>query len=222
MGLAVAMLVVLPLVMLVAGLVIGRVVFDSSASEIFFLVPFVLATIIGLSATVLPGRWSAADLGWVKPAWPWWHLLWIVPAALITTSTATAVVAGLLLHLEPAEEASAELFHRTVPVWYIPLILSVVVAGPAVEEILFRRLLMARIEQTLFPVTGPVAGPVIAIVLQAAVFGLVHVVPQVIVFAFFLGLVLGVLARTGRSIWPSFIMHAVNNLIVTSMVLASL
>lgn len=81
--------------------------------------------------------------------------------------------------------------------------LSIVVAAPLAEEIVFRGVIQSRLEQAM-PVW-------VAVALQAALFGLIHGTPIQIGYAFLIGLLFGVLrCRTG-SILPGIAAHAVFN-----------
>lgn len=90
----------------------------------------------------------------------------------------------------------------------------VVLLLPALEEILFRRVIFGWIEQRL--------GSAIAVVGSALAFGLAHVAPPIIVLAFFVGLGAALLARGHQTLWASLALHALNNGVVTAVVLSAL
>lgn len=81
--------------------------------------------------------------------------------------------------------------------------LTAVVAAPLLEEILFRGI----IQDSLVHRYGALRG----VVLAAAVFGIVHIIPQQVVNAFFVGLILGFIYLKTRSLVPVIIIHAINN-----------
>lgn len=82
-------------------------------------------------------------------------------------------------------------------------ILTSVVAAPILEEVLFRGI----VQRSLVEHIGRFRG----IVAAAAIFGIVHFIPQQIVNAFFVGLILGFIYYRTRSIIPVVLIHALNN-----------
>lgn len=81
--------------------------------------------------------------------------------------------------------------------------LSIAVAGPLAEELMFRGVIQTRQEQAM-PVWA-------AVVLQAVLFGVVHGTPVQMAYAFLLGLVFGFLRSRTGSILPGFAAHAAFN-----------
>lgn len=81
--------------------------------------------------------------------------------------------------------------------------LSIAVAGPLAEELMFRGVIQTRLEQAM-PVWA-------AVVLQAVLFGVVHGTPVQMAYAFLLGLVFGFLRSRTGSILPGFAAHAAFN-----------
>ena len=77
--------------------------------------------------------------------------------------------------------------------------------APLSEEILFRGI----IQDSLTYKYGPWKG----ILWGAAVFGVVHIIPQQVVNAFLIGLVLGYIYYRTRSLIPVMVIHCVNNAI---------
>lgn len=76
--------------------------------------------------------------------------------------------------------------------------------APWVEELLFRDAIMHRLHsQGLSPWRS--------IVVSALVFGLIHVNPAQVFFAFLIGLPLGWVTVCTRSLWPAITAHALNN-----------
>ncbi len=85
-----------------------------------------------------------------------------------------------------------------------PLGIVAVALAPALcEELLYRGAILGLLRRR-----GRTWGPV---VLQAALFGLAHVLAFKVAVAFPLGLLLGVLAVRTRSIWPGVVVHALHN-----------
>ena len=81
--------------------------------------------------------------------------------------------------------------------------LSIAVAAPLTEELMFRGVIQTRLERAM-PVWA-------AVVVQAVLFGVVHGTPIQMVYAFLLGLVFGFLRSRTGSILPGFAAHAVFN-----------
>ena len=85
----------------------------------------------------------------------------------------------------------------------------VVVMAPVFEEMLFRGIIQGGASREY--------GPMKAILVASAIFGLVHLVPQQVVNAFFCGIIMGyVYYRTG-SLIPVIIIHLLNNAIAYIM-----
>lgn len=172
-----------------------------------------VATILSIAGTwtVLVRRgWSWRDLGYVRASRALWHLLWEVPliwaAALVLT-----VLVGTLAGLDPSgtdssTSSTADALELGVGAVLITAVCTTAVI-PALEEILFRRVLFGWLEQRL-GVTTAIAG-------SALVFGLVHIAPPVVLLQFLIGLGAGMLVRTHRTLWASLALHGLNNGIVT-------
>ena len=81
--------------------------------------------------------------------------------------------------------------------------LSIAVAAPLTEELMFRGVIQPRLERAM-PVWA-------AVVVQAVLFGVTHGTPIQMVYAFLLGLVFGFLRSRTGSILPGFAAHAAFN-----------
>lgn len=81
--------------------------------------------------------------------------------------------------------------------------LSIAVAGPLAEELMFRGVIQTRLERAM--------PPWIAVVLQATLFAIIHGTPIQIVYALLLGLALGFLRSRTGSILPGLAAHAAFN-----------
>lgn len=81
--------------------------------------------------------------------------------------------------------------------------LSIVVVGPLAEELVFRGIIQTRLLRAMPSWT--------AVVLQAALFGIIHGTPIQMAYAFLLGLALGFLRSRTGSILPGFAAHAAFN-----------
>lgn len=83
-------------------------------------------------------------------------------------------------------------------------VLTVCVVGPIVEELVFREAVCGHLLRS-----G--VRPTTAVVISAAIFGVVHLNPAQVLVAFVIGMVLGVMyLRTGNVVLSS-IMHIINN-----------
>lgn len=80
----------------------------------------------------------------------------------------------------------------------------VVLAAPLVEELMFRGFFQRILEYRQGDITK-------SVLLSAMVFALIHFNPWWIIQIYLMGLFMGYLAWRTNSIWPSFILHAINN-----------
>ncbi len=81
---------------------------------------------------------------------------------------------------------------------------GLVVIAPLVEELVFRGFFQGQLEQGYRDATK-------AVLLSSALFMVLHFNPWWSLQIYLLGMVLGYLAWRTGSIWPSFVVHAVNN-----------
>ena len=114
------------------------------------------------------------------------------------------VVVQLALTLLPATWMTGYNDHmeRLLSNGLIPA-LSIAVAAPLTEELMFRGVIQPRLERAM-PVWA-------AAVVQAVLFGVTHGTPIQMVYAFLLGLVFGFLRSRTGSILPGFAAHAAFN-----------
>lgn len=82
-------------------------------------------------------------------------------------------------------------------------VIMVILVGPFIEEIVFRGVLLEAFESKM--------NATIALVAQAALFGLYHFTPWMLVPTFMLGLATGWIARSRESLWPAIALHALYN-----------
>lgn len=96
------------------------------------------------------------------------------------------------------------------------ILLLILVAGvvPFAEELFFRGL--------VYPLMRRDLGPALAIPLNAAVFALVHVIPQLLPGLFVIGLILTYLRERSGSIWPGVLYHALQNGLALLLINAAL
>lgn len=101
--------------------------------------------------------------------------------------------------------SAARLFERQTGVELAALLAGVVVAAPFCEEFLYRGLVQPGLARRV-----PMAR---SIVVTALLFSVMHFDPVGFLARFELGLVFGLLAWRGGSIWPAIGAHAANNLV---------
>lgn len=91
-----------------------------------------------------------------------------------------------------------------LPMWLI-VVLACVVA-PIFEELCFRGYILGKLARAL--------GSTDALIIQAALFSVLHLAPVSFVSHFLIGLALGYLARTTKSLYPPIALHATWNTLV--------
>ncbi|MCL2044951.1 MAG: CPBP family intramembrane metalloprotease [Oscillospiraceae bacterium] len=87
--------------------------------------------------------------------------------------------------------------------------ISVVIAAPIVEEMCFRGFVFSRLMSWM--------KPGVAVVVQALLFGLVHIAPLQIVSASIAGIALGLLYLRYRKLWPCIVGHMAFNFFAASL-----
>lgn len=85
---------------------------------------------------------------------------------------------------------------------YVYMILSLCVAAPILEELICRGIMMKMLERY---------GTAAQILVSGIIFAMLHVSAESIIALFFVGVLLGVVRKATGSIFPSMIMHCVNN-----------
>lgn len=126
----------------------------------------------------------------------WWTVVGMTAAA-FTFSIGAATITSVLV---PDYTARADV---SPSAGWLPLLITLVIVPPVVEELVFRGVLVERWSVKW--------RPGIAVVVQAVCFGILHVDP---VGAGVFGLVTALLYLRTRSLWPGIVMHALNNGVV--------
>lgn len=157
---------------------------------------------IGISAVI--GAWFLrqpirASLGLGKPAVP----VWSYPIVIIGVAAPGGVGAYLALALAeiiPADETLDKICGELT--WTNgPLFIAFLSLVPGfVEELFFRGYMQRRLLQAWVPWQ--------AILVTSALFAVLHLAPHQVVFAFFIGLWLGVIGWRTGSIWACMLAHA--------------
>jgi len=214
-GVAAAAMGAMYVLLLGQGLILVR----AGVSRTVALTVLPVAVVVALG---VPAVWLVRDmrrrglaLGFARLGRRGWHLLWQAPAVVIGSAAATSVVAPLI-GLEPGGDSASETLARDLdsaaPV--LALLAGYLLIGPFIEEIVFRRVLM-----NYFDTLMPAAASVVA---TSAIFGVAHIAPPAIVFTFFSGIGLALVARFHGNITSSFIVHVVNNLLASAAVIGAL
>ena len=197
----------------------GLILLRAGAPRAVALTVLPVAVVVALA---VPAVWlvrhmrrRGLELGFARLGRRGWHLLWRAPAVVFGSAAATALVAPLF-GIEPGGDSTGEVLARdadsAAPV--LLLLAGYLILGPFIEEIVFRRVLM-----NYFDTLMPAAASVLA---TSAIFGVAHIAPPAIVFTFFSGIGLALVARFHGTITASFIVHVVNNLLASAAVIGAL
>lgn len=173
------------------------------------------AQILVLGALLRRLRWTWNDLGFNRLGRRGWHLVWQIPLSLVLTLLLTLLVAGLVPGLTPDDTSAADgqVLSSAVP-WQLAFLLVYLLVGPFIEEIAFRRLLMAWFDRHL--------GVLVSTILTSVVFGLVHLAPAVIVSTGIGGVCMALLTRWHRSVWGGYSLHMANNTLASAGIIAAM
>ncbi|MDY3561290.1 CPBP family intramembrane metalloprotease [Gemmata sp. JC673] len=156
-----------------------------------------LATAIA-AARIAPVR-PRGGLGFVRPALTAWGYPVLAIGSLVPLAVGVAGAEAVSL-VAPPDETFGRAFEKVTPVAAVPFVLFIALVPGLIEEAFFRgyvqRRLLAR-----WPAWA-------AIATTAGLFGLIHIYPANIVFAFLVGLWLGAVAWRTGSVWPAVLCHA--------------
>jgi len=161
-----------------------------------------------------------AQLGFRRPTVRLFHLLWQIPATIITAALLQSLflvaltLAGLDTSTAGAQDDSLADIAGMSPPFLLASVLVIAVLTPLWEEVLFRGAFLDGLSRRFHPA--------LAIALSAALFAAVHLVFLTFVYLFALGVALAMLRRFHQNLWAPILLHAVNNgfvlLIVTTLV----
>ena len=160
--------------------------------------------------------WQRVDLPkTLRLAWPSGRGWWAMPGSMLLGG-GLFLVGAMALRLivgETPSAAAAELAARLTalltetPAWLVILVLAVI---PAIcEELVFRGWMLSALCGT----APSWSRQVTAVVVQAAFFAVVHLLPERLPTTFAMGLILGWVALRTGSLWPGILCHAVHNAI---------
>jgi membrane protease YdiL (CAAX protease family) len=171
----------------------------------FLLLAAPVQLMLGLGA-VLPAWLSPVPfrrrLGLTKPVLAWWAYPVVLLGALVPAGLGLFFYSLLNQYIEP-DGMLERVYDRAGPVWAVVLVLFLSLSPGLVEELFFRGYMQRRLLQR-WPAW-------LAIGVPAALFALIHMQAHVVVFAFPIGVWLGVLAWRTGSVWPSCLCHAFIN-----------
>ncbi len=155
-------------------------------------------------------NWSKVDLGLLPLGNKGWHLLWEIPL-MFAVSMIIAIFIRALIPMEDAP-SSMEDISSSDSLWIVLALIIYVAAGPFVEELIFRRLLMGWLDYKV--------GVAVSTALTCTIFALAHFSPASIVWVGCMGLFAALSVRWHNTIWAGYVIHLANNA-VASLVLVS-
>lgn len=202
-------IVVLVVVLLVGGTPAGdlqRELMDHLMSPPGF-IAVGLPTQMTLAAAALAAAWLsprplAQRLGFVRAQWPWWETIVVNVGTLVPFAIGMAGAVALAEVLEP-DPTAAKLMESMSPTWIVPYLLFISLAPGFSEEMLFRGYAQRRLIERW--------GGWTAVLVTSTIFAAIHLAPHTVVFAFPVGIWLGLMAWKSGSIWPGVIAHAAVN-----------
>ncbi len=166
-------------------------------------------------------RWGTgnvrADLG-LRPRWSdlgWGPVIWL--AAVLTQVVVGSIVLALDVPIENNTDGIRELqANRT---YIVSVVIAAVVAAPVVEELVFRGLVLRGFLGRM--------NAIVAVALQAVLFGAAHVDPVfgvgnigLVLVLSGIGAVFGAAAYLLRRVGPTMVAHAILNAVVLAIVLS--
>ena len=136
----------------------------------------------------------------VLRALPWIILLFL--SFLLVNALYQLLITTFHLHLQTNDQRLLEQGRVAPLTTYVTLFAAVVIA-PFCEEVFFRSFVFMGLRNDMTLVWS--------IVLSALIFGVAHGDPGSFPVLFYIGLALAFVRWYTRSIWPGFILHAMNN-----------
>lgn len=156
--------------------------------------------------------WGLRELGFTTPTRSLWHLVWWTPLSILLAALGASFL-GPFIGAEPEGAAIDEGF-RLGPVAGVVIFAGAALLAPFFEEILFRRVMLDWLA-TRMPMWA-------AAVIVTVVFTVMHGSPSVMAYIIFFATSLALARLWFSSLWATFILHAVNNTLVTAIALAAL
>jgi membrane protease YdiL (CAAX protease family) len=172
--------------------------------------PFIFLGLIS-QATMLAAALAAATLspqplrqrlGLVRPSLPFGRVAVTIVGVIVPFGVGIAAALGMA-EVIPPDESVEKLYEQMTPAMALPFLLFISLAPGLSEELLFRGYVQRRLIERW--------NPWLAVLVASAIFALFHVQPHAVVFAFPVGVWLGILAWRTGSVWPGIICHAAIN-----------
>jgi membrane protease YdiL (CAAX protease family) len=138
----------------------------------------------------------------VRPKWSWWETLIVNVGTLIPFAIGMSGAFALAQVLEP-DPTAENLMQSMTPAWALPYLLFIALAPGFSEEVLFRGYAQRRLTERW--------GGWPAILITSAIFAIFHIAPHTVLFAFAVGIWLGLMAWRSGSVLPGMIAHAAIN-----------
>jgi len=169
--------------------------------------PFLLLGLLGqavLGGVAIGAGWLSPEplakrLGLVRPRWSATATALAIVGSLVPFAIGITFAFALAEVLDP-DPSVEKMYEAMRPAWAVPFLLFISLAPGFSEEMMFRGYVQRRLIQRW--------KAWIAILFTSLVFAIVHVAPHAVVFAFPLGVWLGLMAWRSGSIWPGIICHA--------------
>ncbi len=144
----------------------------------------------------------------------WWRFILFVIGGLFLLTASVILIFSIVVWLVPsfnADQAQSNALtygSNGVGLW-LSFVAAVIIA-PVVEELYFRGLIL--------PVFMRRFGTLFGIILTSLLFALLHFQPNVVIYTFILAILLAVTRLRLKSVIPSIVLHAINNLIAFSII----
>jgi CAAX protease family protein len=169
--------------------------------------PFLLLGLLGqaaLGGVAIAAAWLSPEpfkfrVGLVRPRWSPATTAIVLVGSLVPFGVGIAMAYALAEVLDP-DPSVAKMYEAMRPGWAVPFLLFISLAPGFCEELMFRGYMQRRLLQRW--------NPWIAILFTSLVFAIVHIAPHAVLFAFPLGVWLGLMAWKSGSTWPGIICHA--------------
>jgi membrane protease YdiL (CAAX protease family) len=141
-------------------------------------------------------------LGLVRPRAPAWAVCAWIAGSIIPVLLGLATAYGLAEIIEP-DPTIAQIYEKMIWDFAVPFVLFIALAPGFAEEFLFRGYMQRRLIERWSAAAG--------ILITSVIFAVAHLMPHTVVFAFPIGIWLGLMAWRTGSVWPGVISHALIN-----------
>jgi membrane protease YdiL (CAAX protease family) len=162
---------------------------------------------LAMIATALAAGWLSPQalayrLGFVQPKWPLGMTLLTIVGSIVPFALGIGL-AHAILPWVPADQNVEQLYKNMTPALALPWVLFIAVAPGISEETLFRGYVQRRLIERWPAWVG--------ILITSLCFAIFHIQPHAVLFAFPLGVWLGMMAWKSGSVWPGVLCHAAVN-----------